>query len=219
MTRDPAHRLLAGFPRQRLQAEQLRDAMLAVSGTLNPKSFGPPVVLPVEPWALSALRNKNWEPTKDESEWRRRSLYLVVRRSIKLPFFDAFNGPDTIGSCAGRDRTVVPSQALTLLNSTDTLNRARSLAGRLWMQSKGDPSGAAAAVWLLVFNRAIREDERQGALAFLQARETEWQKSPPSAEALPTGVSADVPLPGARGAAWVEWCLALLNTNEFIYVD
>src|SRR6202012_2928673 len=104
--RDPSHRLLAGFPRRRLQAEELRDALLSVSGVLNAKSFGPPVVPPVEPWALAALRNTNWKPSKDESEWARRSVYVVVRRSIKLPFFDSFNSPDTVNSCAARDSSV-----------------------------------------------------------------------------------------------------------------
>ena len=216
---DPGNRLLAGFPRRRLQAEQLRDALLAVSGALNPKSFGPPVVPPVEAWALAALRNKNWEPAKDESEWRRRSVYLVVRRSIKLPFFEAFNGPDTVSSCAGRDRTVVAAQALTLLNSTDTLTHARALAGRLWTQSKGDAASAAAEAWLLVFGRKITASERADALAFLHARETDWKKTPPAAGALPTGLAAADALPSERAAAWVEWCLALLNANEFVYVD
>jgi cytochrome c553 len=61
---DPENRWLSGFPRRRLQAEELRDALLSVSGALNAKSFGPPVVPPMEPWALAALRNKNWEPPR-----------------------------------------------------------------------------------------------------------------------------------------------------------
>ena len=216
---DPENRLLAGFPRRRLQAEELRDALLAVSGALNLKSYGSPVVPPVEPWALAPLRNRNWEVTKDENEWRRRSLYCVVRRSIKLPFFDAFNLPDNVNSCAGRDSTVVASQALTLLNGGDTLMHARALAGRLWMQSRGDASNAAALAWQLLFARQITPAEREHARAFLQARETEWMKSPPAAGTLPTGISGELAMPSARGAAWVEWCIALLNSNEFVYVD
>jgi hypothetical protein len=217
---DPGHRWLAGFPRRRLEAEELRDALLAVSGELNPKSFGPSVIPPVETWALAALRNTHWEPAKDETEWRRRSLYLIVRRSMKLPFLEAFNAPDTMGSCAGRDSTVVPSQALTLLNGPDTLTHARALAGRLWTESHGDAATAASAAWPLVFGRSIRAEEQERAVAFLQAREAEWQRSPPSADALPTGFSADAQIPPpTHGAAWVEWCLALLNANEFVYVD
>jgi hypothetical protein len=216
---DPDNRLLAGFPRRRLQAEELRDALLAVSGALNLKSYGPPVVPPVEPWALSPLRNRNWEVTKDEGEWRRRSVYLVVRRSIKLPFFDAFNLPDNVSSCAARDSTVVASQALTLLNSGDTLMHARALAGRLWMQSHGDVATAATMAWRLAFARQVTSAESGRATAFLQAREAEWTKTLPATAALPTGIPGALPMPPARGAAWVEWCLALLNASEFVYVD
>jgi hypothetical protein len=216
---DPENRLLSGFPRRRLQAEELRDALLSVCGAMNAKSSGPPVVPPLEPWALAALKNKNWEPTKDESELRRRSLYLVVRRSMKQPFFDAFNLPDNIGSCAARDSTVVSSQALTLLNSADTLSHARALAGRLWMQSQGDVAKAASLAWTLVFARSITESESQRAIGFLHSREAEWTKSKAATAAQPTAVAADATMPPARGAAWVEWCLALLNASEFVYVD
>jgi hypothetical protein len=144
----------------------------------------------------------------------------VVRRSIKLPFFDAFNGPDTISSCAGRDSTVVASQPLSLLNSADTLTCARALAGRLWTQSGGDFPKAAGIGWRALFCRDLTGPERERAAVFLQARETAWTQQPPSADALPTGLAPETPLPSPpRGAAWVEWCLALLNTNEFVYVD
>ena len=216
---DPNNRLLSGFPRRRLEAEELRDAMLAVAGELNSKPFGPPVVPVVEPWALAALRNKNWSPVKNEREWRRRSLYLVVRRSIKLPFFDAFNSPDTMSSCSGRDCTIVASQALALFNSGDTLTHARALAGRLWMDSQGDAARAAAIAWPLMFCRPIRPEESERALFFLQDREAEWARSEPLESALPTGISPERPMPPALGAAWVEWCIALLNANEFVYVD
>ena len=216
--RDPTHRLLAGFPRQRLQAEQLRDAMLQASGTLNLKSFGSPVVPPVEPWALAALRNKNWSPTKDAAELNRRSVYLVVRRSIKLPFFDVFNGPDTISSCSGRDTTVVPAQALTMLNSQDTLIQAKLLASRLWSESKGQPSAAILKAWPLLFARPVTREEINEATTFIAAREQAWLKSAPTAALSWSPVKPD-PATHAREAAWIEWCLALLNTNEFLYVD
>jgi hypothetical protein len=206
MAHDPDGRLFTHFPRRRLNAEELRDAMFAVAGDLNPKAFGPPVVPPVEASELSGLSNKHWDVTPDASEHRRRSVYLVVRRSIKPAFFDAFNAPDTISSCAMRDRSVVPSQALTLLNSNDALSRARALAARLWRDSDGDPSRAAETAWLLLFGRPITADERQAAVQFLADRQRDWQRHAGVADRAPRG-------------AWVEWCLALLNANEFIYVD
>ena len=136
-----------------------------------------------------------------------------------LPFFDAFNSPDNVSSCAGRDSTVVASQALTLLNSPDTLTHARTFAGRLWRESKGDANAAATLAWRLVFERAITSGESERAVAFLQSRETEWNQTTPATGMLPVGISETQPMPPGRGAAWVEWCLALLNANEFVYVD
>ncbi len=216
---DPEGRLLGAFPRRRLQAEELRDALLSVSGKLNLTPFGPPTTPPVEPWALAALRNKNWSPTKDESELARRSLYLIVRRSIKLPFFDAFNSPDTVNCCSARESTVVASQALTLLNSDDSLHFSRALAGRLWRESKGDATQATRLVWRWLFGRDPGSLEHQKAKAFLLAREAAWSKTTPAAKALPSGIDAAQPVPAQTGAAWVEWCLALINSNEFAYVD
>jgi hypothetical protein len=138
---------------------------------------------------------------------------------MKLPFFDAFNSPDNVSSCAARDSTVVPSQALALLNGQDTLQHARALAGQLWRRSHGNTASAASLAWMTVFGRRISEAESRHAAGFLDAREAEWTKTAPAAAALPTGLTADAPMPAARGAAWVEWCLALLNSNEFVYVD
>jgi hypothetical protein len=216
---DPEGRLLGAFPRRRLRAEELRDALLFVSGKLNLTPYGPPITPPVEPWALAALRNKNWSPTKDERELARRSLYLVVRRSIKLPFFDAFNSPDTVSSCSARETTVVASQALTLLNSDDSLHFSRGLAGRLWRESKGDVTQAIRLAWRCLFSRDPSPSEHQKATAFLRAREAAWSKTTPSAKVVPSEFDAGEPLPAQTGAAWVEWCLALINCNEFAYVD
>ena len=189
--RDPDNRLLCGFPRRRLQAEEVRDAMLAVSGLLNPKSGGPPVVPPVEKWVTDSNKNPNWNPTADTAEHQRRSLYLIVRRSLKLPLLEAFNLPDNAGSCAARQLSTVPSQALALLNSSEALRAAQALGERLRHDAQNQPEHAAATAWPLVFARAATDAEQRDAAAFLQS-------------------GPDL---------WVSWCLALLNSNEFMYVD
>lgn len=216
--RDADGRLLSHFPRRRLTAEELRDSMLAVAGKLNPKAFGEPVVVPVEKSELAGLNNMHWDVTRDPSEHLRRSIYLIVRRSVKLNFFDAFNAPDTAGSCAVRDRSVVALQALTLLNGPQSLDVARGLAGRLWRESEGDADRAVSRAWPLLFGRAATDAERSGASKFLAMREADWLAHRAPDGALPTDCGDHLPAP-ARGAAWVEWCLALLNANEFIYVD
>jgi hypothetical protein len=217
-SRDADGRLMSHFSRRRLSAEELRDAMLLAAGELNPKAFGEPVVVPVEKSELAGLRNTHWDVTPDPAEHRRRSVYLIVRRSVKPGFFDAFNAPDTAGSCAMRDRSVLPSQALILLNSKQSLGLARDLAGRLWRESEGDANRAVGRAWLLLFSRSATSEERDSAVKFIAAREAEWSGHHRAGDALPAQAGNHPPA-AARGAAWVEWCLALLNANEFIYVD
>lgn len=197
---DPDHRLLTRFPRRRLQAEELQDSLRLVAGRLNLEAFGPPVVPPLEPWALAGLRNANWQPTTADGAAQRRGVYMVVRRSMKLPFFDAFNGPDTVNSCAARDSTTTPLQALTLFHSAETLANAEALAADLWLTSRHDPQQAATLAWPRIFGRPIRDTEREAAREFLVS-------GPSAADA------AAVP------ETWVAWTLILLNSSEFCYVD
>jgi len=221
--RDPENRLLSHFPRRRLQAEELRDALLAVSGRLVDEPFGPPVVPKVEPWVLAPLRNQNWSETPDPAQWRRRTIYMVVRRSITLPFLDAFNGPDVVSSCAVRDTSVVASQALMLLNDEAALDAARGVAARAWGAAGDDPAGLVGQAWWLVFGREPAPDELAGAREFLAARRRAWADRTPPDGLLPAAGAADAPAHGvpepALAAALVEWSLLLLNTNEFCHVD
>jgi hypothetical protein len=215
---DPDNRLLAHFPRRRLQAEEIRDSLLAISGQLNDKAFGPAVVPQVEPWVLASLRNQHWEVTKDPAEWQRRTLYLVVRRSVKLPMLDAFNGPDTVSSCAVRESSVVASQALMLLNDQAAVDAARRLAGRLWTATRDDRDRLVDLAWKLVFGRPPRPEEVSRAIGFLRDREAAWKSRTPPAALLPKDIGGDAP-EAAAGAALVEWSHLLLNANEFCYVD
>jgi hypothetical protein len=221
--RDPDNRLLAHFPRRRLQAEELRDALLAVSGRLHDEPFGPPVVPKVEPWVLAPLRNQNWSETPDPAEWRRRTIYMVVRRSITLPFLDAFNGPDVVSSCAVRDSSVVASQALVLLNDEAALDAARGVAARAWQAAGDDPPGLVRQAWWLVFGREPEPDEVARALGFLADRRRGWAGRTPPEGLLPLPgepASPGRPAPEpAQGVALVEWSLMLLNTNEFCHVE
>jgi hypothetical protein len=202
--RDPDNRLLTRFPRRRLQAEELQDSLRLVSGRLNLEPFGPPIVPPLEEWALAGLRNANWQPTGGDAGARRRGVYMVVRRSMKLPFFEVFNGPDTVNSCAARDSTTIPLQALTLLNSPEVLANAQALAERLWSEGERDPSQASRIAWKTLFGRTIRGDELKAAEQFL-ADEKSAARQPATPSAPPT--------------AWVEWAQVLLNSSEFSYVD
>ena len=190
--RDPDHRLLSRFPRRRLEAEAVWDYLHAVAGTLNRKQYGPAVVPPVDPDALKSLLNTNWKVTPDKTEWTRRGVYIAVRRSLQFPLFDTFNGAKGLESCAGRENTVGAGQALTLLNSEAVRAQANALAERLRRECPKDETQRVRRGWLLVFSRPATESEVERTLAFLRGRD---------------------------GDALAQWCLALLNANEFLYID
>jgi hypothetical protein len=197
---DPENRLLSHFPLQRLDAETIRDSILACAGTLNPKQFGPAVVPPLGSQELAGLFDAKgkWPITKDESQHTRRSVYLLMRRTFILPMFAAFDAPDVMSSCPRRFQTVVPTQALTLFNSPFVREQAREFAKRLMNECENDPHKEIESAWRLAFGRKATAAEAAKASKFL---EDEMAASNDADQALS------------------ELCLALFNANEFVYVD
>lgn len=188
---DPANTLLWRHARQRLDGEALRDALLAVSGRLNPALGGPPV-FPELPAELTRLSNKGavWPVSPRAEDRDRRSLYVFVRRNLRYPFFEAFDRPDTNASCPRRAVTTIAPQALTLLNSTLANEAARGLAKRVEYEAGPQHDAQINRAYRLAFGRSANPSERRLAVAHLQ-----------------------------RGGALRHLCLALLNANEFVYVD
>jgi hypothetical protein len=198
---DPEDLRLEHFPRRRLEGEEIRDAMLACSGRLNTKRFGQPVVPPLGREELTGLfdAKSKWPVTRDPAEHGRRSVYLLVRRTFVYPMFSAFDPPELMTSCARRLQTIVPTQALTLLNSPMAREEAAAFARRLLRESDGDAERAVRLGWLLAFGRPITPAESARARGFLERRES----------------AGETP----REAAMAELCLVLFNTNEFLFVD
>jgi len=117
--RDPANVLLSHMSRRRLQAEEIRDAVLQVSGTLNLKAGGGPVVPPLDKEELFGIigsPNNAWMVTPDKSEHTRRSIYLLQRRTFQQPMFEAFDAPDGVLSCSRRNESTTAPQSLALFN-------------------------------------------------------------------------------------------------------
>jgi hypothetical protein len=188
---DPENRLLWHFPRRRLEGEVIRDSLLACAGTVNLKPFGPAVVPPLSKTELTGLFDvkAKWPVTKDAAEHTRRSVYLVVRRTFIHPLLAAFDAPEMMTSCPQRSRTVVPTQALTLLNSPLAREQADAFAGRLLSECGDREANIIDRAWQLSFARLPTPAESRYALDFLKQQ----------------------PLAGL--------CLALFNANEFIYID
>ena len=188
---DPGNQLYSRFPRRRLEAEAIWDNLLVTSGELNPTLFGPAVFPPIDPEVIKAMKNAKWKSPDQRSEWARRGIYVVIHRSLTYPFFETFNVGQPIVSCARRDATVVSPQALNLLNDRISTQLATAFADRLKRECGDDLDAIINRGWLLAFSRPITQTEREATQAYLEG---------------------DV-------NRIAEWCLALFNTNEFIYVD
>lgn len=186
---DPENRLLWKFPRRRLTAEEARDAMLAASGRLVRKSGGPSVIVPVDPELVGLLyKPTQWAVTKDVSEHDRRSIYLIAKRNLRLPFLEILDAPALQTSCARRESSTHAPQALELLNGSLSNELARAFASRLQTEAGGDPDRIVARAFELALGRPPSAVERSLAIEFLK----------------------DQPL--------TEFALAVFNLNEFLYV-
>jgi hypothetical protein len=192
---DPDNKFLWRFSRRRLEGEAIRDSMLAVSGRLNTKMGGPSVFPPLPPGVVT---RGGWKKDEDSSEANRRSVYVFVRRNTRYPMFEAFDMPDTHESCARRSNTVSPSQSLELLNNELVMDWARSMASRVLNDAGLTPEVQVDRAYRLAYARTPSDEERMVALRFLE-RHTEIVKD--------------------RGAAFVDFCQTLLNSNEFLYMN
>ena len=147
MEKDAENALLWKFTRRRLEAEEIRDSMLAVSGRLNSKIGGPSVMVPIDQDLVKMLkRPQYWVATRDKTEYDRRSIYMIYKRNLQLPFMGVFDAPDTLLSCARREQATHAPQALELLARIDGPLAAlhREVLGHL---TPAEP--AAAVVHLL----------------------------------------------------------------------
>jgi hypothetical protein len=193
LERDPDNRLLTRFQPYRLQAEVIWDSVRAASGTLDLTMFGLPIAPPLD--RQEQLGNYRKWPTSSPEEANRRALYILVKRSFRFPTLSAFDLPDNITSCGRRDITTVPNQALTLLNNRTMRDQAAAFAARLQRESNGNLEAALARAWLHAYGRSIAPEERARSLTFLRDRTARSDLK----------------------QALTELCLALFNTNEFIY--
>ncbi len=186
---DPENRWLWRFDRRRLSAEEIRDAMLAVSGRLNLKAGGPSVMPPVDPELIKLLyKPSQWQVTKDAAEHDRRSIYLIAKRNLRLPFMEVLDAPALQTSCPQRQTSTHAPQALELLNGDFANAMAEAMARRLASDCDGRPQRAVERAFWLALGRAPTETERRLSLTFLREN----------------------PLR--------EFALALFNLNEFVYV-
>ena len=185
---DPENRLVWHVARRRLAAEEIRDSMLAISGQLNAKIGGPSVMIPVDPDLTKFLyKPSQWSVTKDQAEFNRRSIYLMAKRNLHLPFMETFDQPDLLSSCGRRESSTHAPQALEMMNGKLANDEATALAARLTREAGADHGKVVDRAYWLVTGRAPTTEERRLSLAYLQ----------------------DQPLK--------EFALVMFNLNAFLY--
>lgn len=189
--------LLSRQTPRRLSAEQLRDALLATAGTLQLRPGGVPVwpdlpaeILQANPAFLddNETKTKGWYPSPP-AEQTVRSVFLVQKRTVRVPFMETFDLPENSTSCARRTESTVAPQALSLLNSPLAVGAARAFAERVRREAGADPGQQVDHAFRLALQRPPAEEERELCLRL------------------------------ARERSLPELCRALLNLNEFAYVD
>jgi mono/diheme cytochrome c family protein len=199
---DPEDRLLWRMPRSRLDAETLRDAILAVGGLLDPAPGGPP---------MASAPFQNLTATGDASrpalyDSRRRSVYLPILRGALYDQFQAFDFPDPAASNGDRDATTVASQSLFLMNGPLMKSAPEHLARSLLSRTGTSDEDRLRDLCLRLFARPAGGDELRGWQAFLRR----YQDAPALAAEKPEA---------RRALAWQGLCRALMSSNEFLYVE
>lgn len=193
---DPQNRLLGHFPRRRLEAESIRDALLFVSGNLD-LTMGQEHPFPsVETWGFT-----QHSPFRAVYETNRRSIYLMVQRQHSHPFLSLFDGADPNASTGQRVTTTVPTQALFMLNSPFFHQQADSFAKRVIAQP--DDERRVDRAFELALSRPPSPEERQAALGFVRDYQARL------------GSAAE----SGNHQAWAAYSRVLLASNEFLFVE
>ena len=197
---DPRNDLMWRFDMRRLTAEEIRDSVLAANGTLNLAMYGPSVFPPI-PRAVMQGQSRpgeGWGRATPEDA-ARRSVYVHVKRSLRVPILEAFDGAETDKSCPVRFVTVQPTQALGMLNGEFLNDEAKKLADRVKREAGDDVTNQIALAFrLMTSGEPAEKDVAAGVELFKGLTEND----------------------GAQPDQAMQYvCLVMLNLNEFVYLD
>jgi hypothetical protein len=188
LMKDPENKLLWRFQIQRLDAEIVRDSILAVSGALNPAMGGLPVFPKLSQDVLETMSRGLWEREEEGPKVWRRSVYVYRKRGLPLPFFEVFDLPDQNLTCGARNVSTVPTQALTLMNDDFVLRQAKLFADRVNEGAPNNPEKQIDLAYRIALGRQPAADELRIGQEFLAKQQL------------------------------VDFTHVLLNLNEFLYI-
>jgi hypothetical protein len=197
---DPQNDLLWRFDLRRLTAEEIRDSILAVDGSLNTKMYGPSIYpyISKEVMAGQTHPGEDWHTTGTDED-NRRSVYTHIKRSLPVPILQAFDAAETDRSCPVRFATVQPTQALGMLNGTFLNQEATKLALRLQKEAGDDLSKQVELAFRLTTARPATAAEVKRCLDLMQSLQMQDGAKPEQARKY--------------------FCLMMLNLNEFVFLD
>jgi hypothetical protein len=221
---DPDNQLVGRMRLRRLDAESVRDSLLAVSGRLNTNMFGPPVPVAINAQGQvvvgSQNRDGNGDPTGVAAlgggEFRR-SIYVQVRRTMPVGVMETFDPPALSPNCEARAVSTVPPQALMLMNDPFVLERAGDLAERLRRERPGHIREQITLLWRLLFAAEPTAAEMKQSLLYL-VEQTETLR-PGLAGKKADGAKGAATPPDASLQALATLCQALLGSNRFLYLE
>lgn len=212
---DPENQMYSRFPVRRLEAEVIRDAMLAVTGKLNSNLYGPPVPVMEDAVGQIVLGKENLDgerkPTKKvdlEGEEFRRSIYVQVRRTRTLSMFETFDAPEMSPNCERRDASTVAPQSLFFMNSDAVVAFSEHFADRLIADAPNDCELQVERAWQLAYSTTPTAEELSAACKFI-----ENERSLIRDQKIETDDSK------IAQEALAVFCQALLSSNRFLYVE
>ncbi len=219
---DPDNRLLARMSVRRLEAEAIRDAILAVSGRLSDKLFGPAIsVLPDADGQNIVGRGERdgngiligKQDGLGEDEFRR-SVYVQVRRSMPLGMLEPFDLAGMAPNCERRTFSTVAPQSLLMMNNDFLVKQSEAFARRIEETSATEPAARIQRAWQLAYGRVPTEKESTRATEFLTLQTTYFDEARAK---LPEAERPKQTPPATQALALL--CQALLSSNAFLYVD
>jgi hypothetical protein len=219
MKLDPDNRFYARFKIRRMEAETLRDGILATAGKLVRTNFGPPSNIARDPAGRIVLGidkgdiNNHKVESGGENDFRR-SIYVQVRRSRPVTVLEAFDAPTMVPNCEMRSQSTVAPQSLLMMNDVFIIDSARHLAERARSSAPGNVRDQLTTAWKLLYHTAPTDSELQQCETYLAeqtANLAEYhQKNPPP---------KDTPPRNAELEAMASLCQILYSSNRFLYIE
>jgi hypothetical protein len=225
---DPDNKLLARMSLKRMDAEALRDAILACSGKINLELFGAPLPVARTKEGMVVLGkgvlDANGDPVSvtplGDQEFRR-SLYAQVRRSLPLNMLDTFDAPPMKPNCDARAISTVAPQSLLLMNDPFMLGQAKEMAARVQREAAGDLKAQIIRAWKLAYGKTPADADVQRSVAYVNDQ-TEQMKARAPKPVPPDPKKKDAkpsePYDPAQ-LALASFCQALMCSNRFLYIE